>query len=303
MEYISYDKFCVDIQKALQERCGQEVQVKLHKVLKINGVMLRGISIIGKENAAIMPTLYLDKFYMEYKQGRKWEEIISAFLEEYDKAGVENEFNIQFFEEYEELKTHLAYKLIHYEMNMELLTEVPYRKYLDLAIVCYCDIKDKRIGHGSILIRREHLKMWKITEDRLFTDAMQNMPKLYEADFMNMAVMLKKLYDDPADLLSRPLALFVLTNKARINGAASMLYDGQLEKIASFLGQDFYILPSSIHEVIILPKSEGTDEIYLSQMVDEINREQLAREEILSNHAYLYHKDTKELVALPLIPY
>lgn len=54
---------------------------------------------------------------------------------------------------------------------------------------------------------------------------------------------------------------------------------------------------------IIIPKNKGTDERYLSQMVDEINQEQLAQEEILSNHAYLYQRDTKELIALPLVPY
>ena len=76
-----------------------------------------------------------------------------------------------------------------------------------------------------------------------------------------------------------------------------------MEKIGRFLKEDYYILPSSIHEVIILPKSKGTDENYLSRLVDEINLEQLAREEILSNHSYLYHCDTKEVTALPLIPY
>lgn len=154
------------------------------------------------------------------------------------------------------------------------------------------------------MIRTEHLEMWQVSKEKLFADAMENMPHLYPADFMNMAAVLREIYHDPAGLLSISFPMYVLTNTERLNGASSLLYEGQMEKIAAELGKDYYVLPSSIHEVIIMPKNEkGTDENYLSQMVDEINHEQLAREEILSNHAYLYHADTGELTALPLVPY
>lgn len=298
----SYEKFCINMQNALKKKIREGSTVHLQTVRKVNGVILRGITITS-ESGNIMPTIYLDKFFRMYEDGSSFEEIVILFLKEYEKAGVEGDFDIQFFSEYQKVRPRLGFKLLHYEMNRELLEQIPHRKYLDLAIVCYCDIKDKRIGHGSILIRKEHMEMWEVDDEQLIQDAIKNMPHLYPVDFMNMSVVLKELYRDPANLLDVELPMFVLTNTERINGAASLLYEGQLEKIAKILDQDYYVLPSSIHEVIIVPKSKGTDEDDLSRMVDEINHEQLAREEILSNHAYRYNCQSKELIALPLVPY
>lgn len=298
----SYEKFCINMQNALKKKIREGSTVHLQTVRKVNGVILRGITITS-ESGNIMPTIYLDKFFSMYKDGSSFEEIVILFLKEYEKAGVEGDFDIQFFSEYQKVRPRLGFKLLHYEMNRELLEQIPHRRYLDLAIVCYCDIKDKRIGHGSILIRKEHMEMWEVDDEQLIQDAIKNMPYLYPVDFMNMSVVLKELYRDPANLLDVELPMFVLTNTERINGAASLLYEGQLEKIAKILDQDYYVLPSSIHEVIIVPKSKGTDEDDLSRMVDEINHEQLAREEILSNHAYRYNCQSKELIALPLVPY
>ena len=74
-------------------------------------------------------------------------------------------------------------------------------------------------------------------------------------------------------------------------------------EILKEVDDDYYLLPSSIHEIIILPKKFASDEKHLSHMVDEINNEQLDREEILSNHAYLYTRLTKEITLLPQVPY
>ena len=297
----SYERFCMNMHNALKKKSKEGSTVHLQTVRKNNGVILRGITITNS-SGNIMPTVYLDKFFCMYEEGTAFEEVVTFFLREYEKAGVEGDFDIQFFSEYEKVKPRLGFKLLHSEMNKELLEQIPHKNYLDLAIVCYCDIKDARIGHGSILIKNEHMEMWKINEEQVIQDAMKNMPSLYPADFMNMSVVLREIFRDPAQLLDMELPMFVLTNKERINGAASLLYEGQLEQIARMIGEDFYVLPSSIHEVIIVPKSKGTDEEYLSRMVDEINHEQLAREEILANHAYRYDCKLKELIALPLIP-
>ena len=98
--------------------------------------------------------------------------------------------DIKIFCEYEKEKTKIGFKLMHYEMNKELLEQVAHKKFLDLAIVCFCDIRDKRIGHGAITIRNEHLEMWKVSKEELFREAMVNMPRLYPADFMNITTLL-----------------------------------------------------------------------------------------------------------------
>lgn len=302
MKDMSYEKFCERMKDILQQYYGVESDVKLHTVQKVNGVILHGITVM-KEGVSIVPTLYLESYYDELIRGMPLNDVVHRFILEYDKAAIQDDFDISFFEYYEKVKLHLGYKLINYEMNRSLLKDVPHKRYLDLAIVCYCNIVDDRIGKGTILIRNEHLDIWKIEKDTLIRDSLRNMPVMFPAEIINMADLLKELYDDPAQLICGKMPMYVLTTRARMYGAAAILYSGQLEAIAREVEDDFYLLPSSIHEIIILPKKYGTDEEYLSQMVDEINHEQVDIEEILSNHAYLYSRLTKDITLLPLIPY
>ena len=302
MKDMSYKQFCERMKDILQQYYGVESNVKLHTVQKVNGVVLHGITVM-KEGVSIVPTLYLESYYDELNRGMPLNDIVHRFILEYDKAAIHDDFDISFFEFYDKVKPHLGYKLINYEMNRELLQEVPHKRYLDLAIVCYCNIVDDRLGKGTILIRNEHLDIWKIEKDILIRDSLKNMPLIFPSEVINMADLLKELYDYPAQLICGKMPMYVLTTRARMYGAAAILYSGQLEAIAREVDDDFYLLPSSIHEIIILPKKYGTDEEYLSQMVDEINHEQVDIEEILSNHAYLYSRLTKDITLLPLIPY
>lgn len=302
MKDMSYEHFCERMKDILQQYYGVESNVKLHTVQKVNGVVLHGITVM-KEGISIVPTLYLENYYDELNNGMPLNDIVHRFILEYDKASICDDFDISFFEFYEKVKPHLGYKLINYEMNRSLLKDVPHKRYLDLAIVCYCNIVDDRIGKGTILIRNDHLDIWKIEKDILIRDSLRNMPVMFPSEMINMADLLRELYDDPAQLICGKLPLYVLTTRARMYGAAAILYSGELEAIAREVEDDFYLLPSSIHEIIILPKKYGTDEEYLSQMVDEINHEQVDIEEVLSNHAYLYSRLTKEITLLPLIPY
>ena len=89
--------------------------------------------------------------------------------------------------------------------------------------------------------------------------------------------------------------LYVLTNKSRINGAAGIMYEGVLKKLADKLESDMYILPSSIHEVIILPKSTMFNKEELMAMVRDVNTEGVSKDEVLSYTVYEYDRNTEEL--------
>ena len=87
------------------------------------------------------------------------------------------------------------------------------------------------------------------------------------------------------------MPMFVATNKSKINGASVILYDGLLAKFAEKVGGDFYILPSSIHETILLPAAGDMDVDYLIGMVRSINAAEVSPEEILSDNVYKYFAD------------
>ena len=145
MKDMSYKQFCERMKDILQQYYGVESNVKLHTVQKVNGVVLYGITVM-KEGVSIVPTLYLENYYDEFNSGIPLNDIVHRFILEYDKAAICDDFDISFFEFYEKVKPHLGYKLINYEMNLSLLKDVPHKRYLELAIVCSCNILDDRIG-------------------------------------------------------------------------------------------------------------------------------------------------------------
>ena len=103
--------------------------------------------------------------------------------------------------------------------------------------------------------------------------------------------------EEPEEVASD--VMYVLTNRLRSHGAAAVLYEGCLEKIAAELACNYYVLPSSIHEVILTPDRHGFSYEELSSMVKEINESQVREEEVLSDHAYYYDRNRKELTYFP----
>ena len=300
MGKMDYELFCEKMQQSLQRFYGEDVNVLMQPVKKNNGVILIGVTVYSKDSV-MMPTMYLEPFYEMYKEGKELGEIVRFFVERYENSKVEG-IDFSFFYDYEKVKPLLSFKLINYEMNRELLEQVPHQKYLDLAVIFHSNVCNDIIGTGAVTIRNEHLEIWGITKETLFQDALENMPRIYPVEFMNMAQMLKQLYEDEEGLILDELPMYVLTNTDRIHGASSLLYQNQLDTIWDVLLEDYYILPSSVHELIILPKRNGTEENYLSQMVNDINCHHVEQEEILSNHAYFYAHGMQYPICLPLIP-
>ena len=300
MTKMTYEVFCRKMNRALQEYYGEGVKVRMQKVDKNNGVTLVGITVF-KKDSTIFPTMYLESFYQLYEDSMEFSEVVSFFIEKYE-SNKKDGMDFDFFSDYEKVKKMLSLKLIHYEMNREFLKDVPQYRYLDLAAICQCNICNEVLGNGAVTIRNEHMEMWNISGETLYQDAIGNMPILYPVEFLNMAKVLRNMYEDEEGTLIDELPMYVLSNVRRMNGAASILYPGQLEKMGELLEDDYYILPSSIHELIILPKKFETGDVNLSQMVSDINREHVEKEEILSGHAYFYARGMKLPICLPLIP-
>ena len=284
-------RFAEEVRSQIEKVTGKDV--RLHPVKKNNGVVLHGITILTSESK-ISPTIYIDKWFKEYEEGEAIEDIADEIIRLNDDSAHPKEIDISFFSNYEEVKKNLAYKLINGDMNVQLLQEVPHKRFLNLAVVCFCEIRDEIIGDGSILIKNEHLKLWGLDDNVLIQDAMENAQKTFEADFFNIVEVLKERCQHPENMMDVEYPMWVLTNKKRLYGAGVLLYDDQLEQIAEKVQSDFIILPSSVHEVLVTPMLEKNID-YLVSMVREINEEQLILEERLADNIYIYHRETKSL--------
>ena len=99
-------------------------------------------------------------------------------------------------------------------------------------------------------------------------------------------------------LRQEPSGLSVLSNREGFHGAAAILYPGELKRAADQLQNDLVVLPSSIHEVLLLPDDPGQDYGMLTRLVQEINRNEVEQEEWLSDHPYRYLRKEDRLVAV-----
>lgn len=287
---MNYDDFICFVQKEVQQKVGKEVRVQLHQVPKNNGILLDGLTIV-EENCKISPTIYLNDFYREYEDGKTGEEIAEEILEIYQESKVAVSVDTSFYRDFQKVKDQIVCKLINYEKNRELLDRIPYVPYLDLAIVFYYRLEHKEIGSGTIQIYDSHLEMWQISKEELYRIARKNTENLMPYAFYSMFdVMQEIMGQDEAgeECGDEPFPMYVLTNQEKNLGAVEMVFDHILNQIGEKLQEDYYILPSSIHEVIIVPASAAPARKELEEMVQDINASQVLPQEVLSDHVYYY---------------
>lgn len=318
-------KFTEKTVEALSEYYGQEAEVKTHKIYKNNSVLLQGVCAL-KNGKNIAPTIYLNTYLERYQNGETFGVLIKEIIRVLEDNQVSKNFNTDFFMDYEKVRKKLVLRLIHLEKNEELLKKVPYIRFQDLAIVCNCMVMTEEIGVGTIVIYKEHLKIWNVREETLFQDAFENGPRMEPYSILKMSEIMKKIMKDSIQekieeiceeyacdkeaLLSSTLdhmiqeieehhiPMYVLTNEKRCYGAVCLVYPDMLEIIADKLQDDYYIIPSSIHEIIIVAKTECIDSFCINEMINEVNRTEVDDEEWLSNHTYLYQRKNKKLISI-----
>ena len=184
----------------------------------------------------------------------------------------------------------------NFENNTELLRGKPYRKFLDLAAVYYVQVEGfKDGGTGAFLVNDSHMSVWGQTEEGLYSAAVQNMRLSGESVFESMEEILGQMmpeFQPPLPAGVPAARMYVLTNQKQIFGAAELLDNEALKQVSDELGGDFIVLPSSLHECIILPAGEAVSYQELADIVAGVNINAVSIEERLSDHVYLYeHKE------------
>lgn len=274
---------------------GQKVLIQ--PVLKNNGTVYDGLIIIDPI-LNISPTIYLNPYYHRFLDGVSMEDIYNDILSTYQENLPKEDFDISLFKDFDKAKERILVKLVNQERNSELLEEVPHIIFHDLAIIFVCAICDFLDEYATILIHNQHLEMWGISLDELYEIGMENTPKLLPYSFDSMENVLKHLSDGTLPFVT-DIAMSVLTNQLKIHGATSIIYPGLLKRLANDLDDDIIIIPSSIHEVLIIPYQSTISKYSLlnfRDMIVQVNEEQLPDEEVLSDHAYLYLKDSEKLI-------
>lgn len=294
-------EFTEKVCSELERRLGNNYRVERKDETKNNGIIRHGFMVIGRDwNVA--PTIYLDTYLDAYKAGLSFESIIQSLLDICHKEEAKGRIDMNFFRSFEKVRDRICYCLIGKERNRELLEDIPYIEFLDLAICFYYAYHGDAIGDGTILIHNSHMVLWDTCTAELFGLAKRNTRRLFPWTCCSLAEILKRLVkaNDNAEEEEEPflhgVPLKVLSNEKRIQGSICLLYPGVLDSLAHKEGHNLYIIPSSIHEVILLPNSgKEPDATALKEMIREVNSTQVAPEEILSDNLYYYDATDKRV--------
>lgn len=301
---MEFTNFTTLVQREVEKRAGENYRVKLNDVIKNNGVVLRGITLM-QDDSNISPTIYLNPYYDAYENGdTTLGTVIDEVIDTYERNKINRSIDMKFFLNYETVRSRIIFKLINTEKNRELLRDVPYIPFHDLSIVFQCLVSEERFGNASILIHNVHLQLWKVNARELYECALENTPLLQGYELADMDTVLEEMKalggidDEEIEDMQQEVPMYVLSNKSRINGASCILYKDILKDFAMVVDKDLYVLPSSIHEVILLP-SDGTQESeQLKEMVREINQSQVEKEEVLSDSVYYYRRSDDSFFCL-----
>lgn len=291
--------------------------IRITNVRKNNGLVRTGL-VIAKEGNELAPTIYIDGMYQLYQDGVSEAQLIQKVMDAYEEAYINDATPIQnALSSFVNAKDRLFIKLINEEKNREMLQDIPHRIVQDLAIVYALHLKDEFDFSGTVTVTNTLLQMWGIDEETLYTQAILNTPRVSPAILCPLQEMMESLLPTAQFLNAPPMdiseyhfdgftikidngndmPLYIVTNKAKLFGAASLLLPQVMEKIGEFLG-NFYILPSSIHESIIVPASCALEASELIHMVRQVNETNIDPEEILSDNIYYYDKVEKSFAVI-----
>ncbi len=295
-----YIQFLTDIQERVEAHFNGKVKGEVCTSVKNNGVSVIGLMLKG-EGEQVAPNFYLDRQFLEWMRGLCTLEEISdklcmAYHEEV-KKNAQLVSKITF--SWEEFRRGVFVRLVNKEKNRELLETVPYGCFLDLALVYYYSVPISGDVMGTLIITKEHLKILDISEEELHQAAISNCERFQPVKIRCMEDLLydlgRKIGVNVQEAQTCHPYLFVMTNTRGIFGAVSMYFKEELECFANRIGKSFYVLPSSVHEVILVPDSKEFCREYFASMVKEINATQVDATEVLSDNIYFYDKNTKTI--------
>ena len=251
---MEYKEFVEYIKMNAGYIAGEGGNITINHVIKNNGCEMDGLVIMEK-GKDIAPTIYLDSFYELYTNGENIKNIIRQIEVIYEQNKNNVTFDVNILKHFDTIKDKIVYKVVN-----------------------YCLLDNEYGRSATALIYNNNLKNWNVTIDDVYKAALKNTPDLLHSKISSMAALFEKcgvnVDGEEVDLKDYvPSDMYVLTNESKLNGAACILYENVLYDFAQKLGADLYILPSSVHEVILLPKLSMFEKDELVNMVKEVNTE------------------------------
>ncbi len=279
----------------------QDMQVRVVPVEKVNR-KLDGLDLRRQDGAGMVsPTIYINNIYEEYLRTGDLEKSLQNAADALDRVFRERPMPPL---DLRGAKDNMIFELVNTMQNENMLKNMPHREYQDLSIIYRWVVGADDKGISSVVIHNGLAKELGMDEEQLFRAAMVNTRRILPPTVKSMNEVIRDMLladglpPGVADLMvgeTQPKeTLWIISNDYGTRGAASMLYEEKLHGLAEDLESDLYVMPSSVHEVIAVSVEMGKPE-ELAGMVAEINMNEVALEDRLSNQVYHYDKDLRKI--------
>ena len=300
MDYENFkEQFVENLKESLYERGMEDVQMREAHVDKLNGGYDAVTITPGDSNIGV--TLNIDNFYKAFENGADMSEVVSKATE-VAINGMENtpQLDVASLTDYDQMKDKLVMEVVSAEANAEMLENVPHQNMEDMAVVYRFVINSDETGRASILATNDMINAMGVTPEQLHADALENAPQIRPAQITGMSEVIAEMMGrDQAEMMGivpvdpKDEQMFVATVSDKVMGAGVLAYQDFMDQAADRLGVSFYILPSSRHEVLLVPDNGQMSLGDLESMVREVNATQVAPEDKLTDSVYHYDAEAK----------
>ncbi|MBR3165465.1 MAG: hypothetical protein IKF16_04795 [Lachnospiraceae bacterium] len=294
---LSFEEFVDMVKESIKDYLPErfaDADITVEQFQKLNTHYL-GLQ-VKRADQTVVPNINLNARYQEYLEGGL--NMARAMRTIADQVQAAPDLPTKWLSDYSQVKSHLFVRVSDAKENEAFLAMAPHKEVDGLAISYHIAFEGLHGVEASTPVSHKMMEMYGVTVDQLHADALENSQRLYPVRFSSlMEVMQKMLGLDPdiAAEMMPPMEgpqVMVLTNMQSVYGASALFYPGQLDAIAQQMGSDFFVLPSSVHETLILPDDGSANPDELQFMVQEINRTEVAPEDRLSD--FVYHYDAQE---------
>ena len=294
---MTFQEFTARMTEAVSDLYGDKAEISVQKVTKDNGVTLTGMMIRDKDidrNSTVMPVVYLEPYFEKAGEGVPVHQLARMLSETYEAAKqTGTQMDTSCLLSYAEAKDRLFCRLTGKEGNEERLSRMPHEDWQDLAVTYYVDVPFILENSGMVQVTDSLLSHWDISENTLRADAWKNTKEQKPMFIQPLGNALAGMaggeardYQSPLYLLSCPDAAY---------GAICAAYPEMTDTAENMFGRNFYMLPSSVHEFLLLPDDGSTKAEDLENLVRIINSTEVDEKDVLSNKVYYCDVKTKEI--------
>lgn len=322
MNYQEFKDFVAENIKDYLPEKYQDAEIQVREISKNNNMKLDGLTATLPEQN-MCPNIYLNSFYQEYEAGKPMEDIMETIGALREINDVEKNISVKDMLDFEQVKDSIVFRVVGAEENQSRLQNMPHRIEHDMALIYQIMMQKTEDGMASIQITNDTMGTLGVDEKTLHEAAMKNTPREFPMSFRTMNEVIKEIMrkdfmgfdldelsdedgmksfleaifeEGMEDMGQNAPPMYVLTNESLFNGAAALFYPEVQEKIAEQLGGDYFVLPSSVHEVLIVPDQGILEYQELKNMVNDVNNTQVPPDEVLTGEVYSYDKESRQLM-------